>query len=681
MEKEKRVTIKTKLATFVRATTFISLLVITIIAVVFMYRMKSRIETSVIAQMENNAINLAAEKVDIAQYELSNYTDYLYNVVDYISALYANPEKYVKRDVPRRDINAPAEYLMQRSFATEDITLDMVQDEMQLLANLEDILSPMMKKYGETIVSVYVGTETGFMLSYDRNASMAEYSENGEVYFNHPERYWYISAKKANKLIYSDLSQDFFGRGLTLTCATPFYKGEEFAGVIGIDILVEDLQKEIVDIDIDKQHDGDYGFLVDAKGDIIASPFVNAKTDTFENIYDASSKYYSIRKQMMGGKVGVSLVDDFYCCYSPINGPKWVLCSYIPQSTIMEPVHDFETILSRLVSIFVLLFAVIYGVITIFVSIFSQKLTAPIVALERDVRVISEGNLDKRVEVMGNDEISDLAREFNNMTAALKKYMHDFTKLAVEKEKLGAELNVATNIQASMLPSVFPAFPDDHRFDVFASMSPAKEVGGDFYDFFMVDDKNLAIVIADVSGKGVPAALYMAIGKALIKDHTSIETSLADTFEGTNKALCEANSEGLFITAFEGVINLETGHMHYVNAGHEMPFIYRNGQKFEALKIKPGFVLAGMEDMKYTTGDIYLQPGDKIFQYTDGVTEATNSHNELYGMERLSDALNANKDKAVNDLLPAIREDIDKFVGEAPQFDDITMLGFEYRGK
>ena len=212
-------------------------------------------------------------------------------------------------------------------------------------------------------------------------------------------------------------------------------------------------------------------------------------------------------------------------------------------------------------------------------------------------------------------------------------------------------------------------------------MDPAKEVGGDFYDFFMVDERHLAIVVADVSGKGVPAALFMVIGKTLIKDHTAPDRDLGKVFTAVNDLLCEANSEGLFITAFEGVLDLVTGEFNFVNAGHEMPFICKAGEDFVAHKIRPGFVLAGMEGMRYRAGSMTLEPGDKLFQYTDGVTEATSADNELYGMERLANVLNRVKDGKPDEILPAVKADIDAFVGEAPQFDDITMLCLEYKNR
>ena len=248
-----------------------------------------------------------------------------------------------------------------------------------------------------------------------------------------------------------------------------------------------------------------------------------------------------------------------------------------------------------------------------------------------------------------------------------------------ETERISAELNVANHIQTSMLPNLFPAFPEREEFDIYASMTPAKEVGGDFYDFFMVDDRHLAVVIADVSGKGVPAALFMVIGKTLIKDHTQKNRDLGEIFTEVNDLLCESNSEGLFITAFEGVLDLDTGEFVYVNAGHDAPYICRKDGSYEPLAVKPGFVLAGMEGMKFTDGRITLGKGDKLFHYTDGVTEATDADNVLYGKERLSLVLNQNKQQSPKETLSAVKADIDHFVGEAPQFDDITMLCMEYR--
>ena len=332
---------------------------------------------------------------------------------------------------------------------------------------------------------------------------------------------------------------------------------------------------------------------------------------------------------------------------------------------------------------------VVFSVITVCILYYAEKhITIPLEKLSdmaSEYALTAEGlNTQRIVEECAqyenvHGEAGELSRAFGKMAVDIERYIDNLTRVTAEKERIGAELDVATHIQKSMLPCIFPAFPDRREFDVYATMDPAKEVGGDFYDFFMVDERHLAIVMADVSGKGVPAALFMVIGKTLIKDHTQPGTDLGTVFTEVNDLLCESNSEGLFITAFEGVLDLATGEFNYVNAGHEMPLICRAGEHYAAHKIKPGFVLAGMEGMRYRAGSVTLAPGDKVFQYTDGVTEATNAGSELYGKDRLEHILNVHRDKAPAELLPAIKADIDLFVGDAPQFDDMTMLCLEYR--
>ena len=338
---------------------------------------------------------------------------------------------------------------------------------------------------------------------------------------------------------------------------------------------------------------------------------------------------------------------------------------------------------SFLVNMLLISFAIIGVTIIVYIFFVRKMVTKPVGELTAFTKEITKTSKfeNQRIEIKTGDEIQSLSESFNFMLAELENYIANLSKVTAEKERIGAELDIAKHIQASMLPCIFPAFPERKEFDIYATMEPAKEVGGDFYDFFMVDDTHLAIVMADVSGKGVPAALFMVIGKTLIKDHTTPGRDLGKVFTEVNQLLCESNSEELFITAFEGVLDLLTGEFVYVNAGHEMPFICKAGGDFEPYKIRAGFVLAGMEGMKYRAGSMTLEPGDKIFQYTDGVTEATNINNELYGMERLGAILNKVKNGTPHEILPAVKRDIDEFVGEADQFDDITMLCLEYKSK
>ena len=249
-----------------------------------------------------------------------------------------------------------------------------------------------------------------------------------------------------------------------------------------------------------------------------------------------------------------------------------------------------------------------------------------------------------------------------------------------EKERIGAELNVATQIQADMLPRIFPAFPERTEFDLFASMAPAKEVGGDFYDFFLVDDDHIGLVMADVSGKGVPAALFMVIAKTLIKNRALLGESPATILKNVNEQLCEGNEAELFVTVWLAVIQISTGKGMAANAGHEHPVIRRAGGQYELVTYRHSPAVATMEGIKFREHPFELHPGDSLFVYTDGVPEATNSKDELFGNDRMLEALNKEPDARPEQLLQNVRSSIDTFVGDAPQFDDITMLGFTYIG-
>ena len=242
------------------------------------------------------------------------------------------------------------------------------------------------------------------------------------------------------------------------------------------------------------------------------------------------------------------------------------------------------------------------------------------------------------------------------------------------------ELNMATEIQMSMLPLTFPAFPDRSEFDIYASMDPAKEVGGDFYDFFLIDDDHLATVIADVSGKGVPAALFMMSSKILLNDHATIGGSPAEILERVNKLVYANNKAHMFVTVWLGILEISTGKLTSASAGHEYPMINVNG-KYELLKDKHGLAIGAMPNSKYKDTEITLNKGDSVFVYTDGVAEATDANNELFGTDRTLEALNAIPDGvSQKEILAGVRSAVDAFVKEAPQFDDLTMLGLKYFG-
>jgi sigma-B regulation protein RsbU (phosphoserine phosphatase) len=293
----------------------------------------------------------------------------------------------------------------------------------------------------------------------------------------------------------------------------------------------------------------------------------------------------------------------------------------------------------------------------------------------------SNNELFSALEIHTGDEIEDLSKTMIQMEKEISEYEENLKGITAEKERIVTELSLATKIQASMLPSTFPPFPDRHEIDIFAMMDPAREVGGDYYDFFFIDDDHLCVLIADVSGKGIPAALFMMIAKVIMQSCAMLGRSAAEIMEKTNEALCTNNKLGMFVTSWLGILEISTGKMTCANAGHEYPAIMRKGGKFELFKDKHGFVIGGLEESKYKEYELELFPGDKIFLYTDGVPEAENSEQEMYGTGRMVDALNLEPSASPTKVLENVRSDIDKFVNDAEQFDDLTMLCMEYRGK
>ena len=285
-----------------------------------------------------------------------------------------------------------------------------------------------------------------------------------------------------------------------------------------------------------------------------------------------------------------------------------------------------------------------------------------------------------KLNIRTGDEIENLSLVMADMERDLKEHEENLTKITAEKERISTELSLAARIQASMLPNTYPAFPDRSEFDIYASMDPAKEVGGDFYDFFLIDNDHLCMVIADVSGKGVPAALFMMASKIIIASNAKMGKSPAQILTDTNAAICSNNKEEMFVTVWLGILEISTGRLTAANAGHEFPALKPANDRFMLYKDKHGFVIGGMDGIRYKEYEIQLDPGAKLFLYTDGVPEATDADNELFGTQRMLDALNSDPSAAPEQILNNVRSAVDGFVKGAEQFDDLTMLCVEYKG-
>jgi sigma-B regulation protein RsbU (phosphoserine phosphatase) len=542
-------------------------------------------------------------------------------------------------------------------------------------------------------MGIYLTTQTGINSGYDA------YAETKPQEFEGRTSAWYTSARDTGALVYSDTYQDSFGRGVTLSLSAPCYgEGNRFVGVLGMDILIEDLNEMVTQTVVGSSG---YAILLRDGEKIISAPGLTQAAEFALEKY-LGGGHADIKREMESDPQGmmestVSLggsAMQAYVIWAPVEAVGWSLVFVLPVDDILAPAYAARTEIELLAGetarnvdrqilysniVLIGLFAAVIAFVIWTTARISQRITKPITTLEQELGSIAGGNLDTVIDIKTGDEIERLGGSVNSMTAELKAYIANLAQVTAEKERIGAELDVATKIQASMLPSIFPAFPNRAEFDIYATMQPAKEVGGDFYDFFLVDENTLAVVIADVSGKGVPAALFMVIAKTLIKNNAQYGKSPGEVFETVNNLLCENNEAGMFVTAFMGFLDIADGRFTFVNAGHNPPLV-RAGGRYEWLRVKKGFVLAGMENMSYSQDEINLVAGDELFLYTDGVTEAMNNEHELFTEERLLHVMNINGGIGLKELLGSVKHSIDVFADGAEQADDVTMLSLRYRG-
>lgn len=348
-----------------------------------------------------------------------------------------------------------------------------------------------------------------------------------------------------------------------------------------------------------------------------------------------------------------------------------LICVEIPMSTLQSAVRElsFHTLGTIIIAMAVS--------ILLFVYYLYCTVIRPIDIIAEETQAFGDSGTqmsERLLTIKTGDELQSLAGSVLKMEQSILDYVKSITAVTAEKERISTELNVATDIQANMLPRIFPAFPERKEFDIYAAMTPAKEVGGDFYDYFLVDENHLVMVVGDVSGKGVPAALYMVIAKTLLKNRADSSRSPGEILEAVNEQLCENNESEMFVTVWLGIMEISTGRVVAANAGHEFPAIWNEDGEYTLLRDRHGFVLGGMEGSKYQEYEFEIKEGEGLFIYTDGVPEATNANEELFGTDRMLDALNADVHAKPQQIVRRVKDAIDEFVQLAPQFDDITML-------
>ncbi len=546
------------------------------------------------------------------------------------------------------------------------------------------------------ITSCYIGLADGTHLSVDSHLAN-RFDENG-VQIPYPVRHrpWYVGAVQTGGLFLTGMEEDAFSGLPCITCSLPFYVDGELIGVVGMDVSLENMAASV-----HKSDSNGISFIVNNNGQVILAPEDNGIFTV--TTADQAQDLRTLGNEPLTSFVNTALTEPteltpitlngirYQFAGAPLTDVGWAVITVVSQDIIEKAPMQLLNTLDRINTesraafrngtaqtsktvIFMLAVILAGGILAARYT--AGKIVKPIEEMTRNI--IDSSRTGRLFEMKDcyrtDDEIEVLATSFADLSRKTKKYIEDITTITKEKERISTELELARKIQADMMPYIYPAFPDRPEFDIYATMNPAREVGGDFYDFFLIDEDHLGMVVADVSGKGVPAALFMMMAKILINNFAMMGGSPAKVLEQTNNTIFQNNEDDMFITAWFGILEISSGRITAANAGHEYPFLQKPGGEFTMLKDIHGFVLGAFEDMTYQNYEIALEKGGTLFLYTDGVPEATNEESELFGTRRLITVMNESHAHGPVELLTAIKMAVSDFVGDADQFDDLTML-------
>jgi sigma-B regulation protein RsbU (phosphoserine phosphatase) len=498
---------------------------------------------------------------------------------------------------------------------------------------------------------------------------------------------WYQIPRELNKPIWSE---PYFDEGagniMMSTYSVPFYHHKDgkqvFTGIVTADISLEGLMETIKKI---SYHQSSYSFLISRNGVFVSHP--NKDYIMRESIFSIAEANNDPalreigRDMIRGGKGFVTMKNHFagqksWMYYAPLPSLGWSIGVVFPEDRLFASIGKLGAIILAIggTGFFVLLIVII---------VISGTITKPLRVLADKAGEIARGNLEIEIpQVTSHDEVAALSNSFQNMKVALKEYIGNLAETTAAKERIESELKIAHTIQMSFLPKRFPPFPEKEEFEIFAVLEPAKEVGGDLYDFFLIDEDHIFFSIGDVSGKGVPAALFMAVTKTLMKGIASQTVSPSITLSKVNHELCKDNDSSMFVTVFCGILNLKTGELLCSNAGHNLPIMISAGGEIRWLESPPGLLLGIMEDAQFEISRIIMTPGDTLFLYTDGVTEAMNPQQNFFSDQTLIKTIAGCPDQQIPEaIIDCVLTAVKAFSAEEPQSDDITMLALHYRGK
>ena len=654
---------------------------------------------AVVADSLTSKTEMAAMLADDLFTKLSSTVQIL---ADSAETMLQAPELYPARPFALPDASMDGTITLQLVGETGSMPEDpATMEKLGLLANLSDLMTALYRNAGTS--SVYIAVPEGYMLCVD-DKSGARVDEQGNI-LTIPirERPWYVGAAQSNSIFFTDVLQDVFTGEIGITCTIPIRQNGRLVAVAAADMFLDQMATAV-------SGSGDvvhYTCIINNQGHVVFSP-QNQGTLRARNAEDAEDLRFSEQEDLaafvrdaLNGTTGVRELDmdgdRVYLAGAPVETLGWAVVSLVDKAATERPAvmmqEQFDSALDEATTIYnrelahskqtiIVLILVILVLGSVAALTVSKRIVKPLEYMTKKVRSLGGKNLQFMMEdeYRTGDEIEILADSFASLSAKTLQYVDQVKRVTAEKERIGAELTMANAIQRSQLPRLFPPFPNRHEFNLFATMKPAKEVGGDFYDFFMVDNDHVALVMADVSGKGVPAALFMMVTRMLIKSRIQSGESPAEALTNVNRQLCESNELGFFVTAWLAVLEISTGKGVAVNAGHEHPVLRRSGEKYELILYRHSLALAALDGVQFKQHEFQLFPGDSIFVYTDGVTEATSSEKELFGTERMLAALNKTPYAEPDEILANVMGDINRFMDGEDQFDDITMMCLKYNG-
>lgn len=497
---------------------------------------------------------------------------------------------------------------------------------------------------------------------------------------------WYQLARELKKPVWTEPYYDVGGgHALMATYSVPFYRvkdGEKkLAGVVTADLSLKRIQELVAEINM---NNSGYVFMLSRYGTYMAHPGENTVLN--ETIFTLAEelrlpKLVEVGRRMIAGESGFEEVDGL-----PMVGDSFIYFVSLPQEMwsigVVFPKKEMFAGVTRLNKVVGMIGVFGFVALALFIIYLSGTITRPLRELTRSANEIASGNLDANVpKITTGDEVADLAHSFKTMKSSLKSYIDNLMSTTAAKERIEAELQIARDIQMGILPKLFPAFPDRSEFDIYASIEPAREVGGDLYDFFFIDERHFCFLVGDVSDKGVPAAFFMAITKTLVKVVAERNIEPGEILAKVNDDLADENESCMFVTLFLGIMDVETGEVRYASAGHNPPLHLPSGGTPEWVPPLNEPVAGAMAGIRYTTKTMTMGEGDILFIYTDGVTEAMNDKTALYTDGRLFEFTKRCVDASAEEVIHMVDGSLKEFTGAALQSDDITMLALKFCGK